>query len=301
MQHILNKFIYYLICCGISYASAQIQGSVEIKADTIALGNPFQIKGWVKYSTSDKLIYPDTANSFKPYEFIRYEATSIQQGKFKIDSFLYELRSFETAPTQIISLKFLSLTGRDTAGFIYLKDSFQLASRLPLKRDSLTVISHTDILTIAPPPDYTGWLLIILIAVFIIGLTSYLLYKPILKYLAKRKILIEFDKVKNSIKSLPSDSPEEYIYQLNRQTRAYLSDGLPLRLESLTTTELKRIDFPNHLTPEAHQFLLKISNLADEIIYANQTLQPTGFDNLKTEAIHLLQIKKHQLIRAIQL
>lgn len=284
-----------------SYASAQIQGGIQVEADTVALGNPFRVKGWIQYPPTDKLIYPDTVNSFKPYEFIRTQVSSYQQGKFQIDSFFYELRSFEILPTQIISLRFLSITGKDTVGMIDLVDSFQFASRLPEKRDSLTVSAHTDILTIQTPPDYTGWLLLILISVFIAGLTIFLLYKPVLKYLARRKIQKDFDSVSHLIKSLSLDSPEEYIYQLNRQTRNYFSTGLPLRLESLSTPELQQIHFPNQIAPDVHEFLLKISILADEIIHAHQSGKNSRLEELKNEAIAHLQNKKQQLIREIQL
>lgn len=302
MQHILNKYIFWLLIYGLSnQVSAQLQGEMQLLADTTALGYPVQVKGWIKYNRNQKVIFPDTSQAFKPYEYIRKELSSNTIGSNQVDSFFYEFRSFEIAPKQILSLPFILLSKKDTLKTLILKDSFKLISRLPENKDSLQVKAHEDLLAVHAPPDYSGWLLLILIGILLLGLTVYFAYKPILKYLAKRKIQSEFNQIRKKIESLSPDSQEEFIYSLNQLFRSYYSNNLPIRLESLSTPELKKIQFPNQLVSEDLQFLLKLSTLADSIIYAGQT--PISFqgEELKQNALQLLLRKKHQLVEEIRI
>jgi hypothetical protein len=302
MQHILNKYIFLLLIFGLSnQASAQLQGEMQLLADTVALGNPAQVKGWVKYNRNQKVVFPDTSQAFKPYEYIRKELSSFTVGSNQVDSFIYEFRSFEIAPKQILSLTFLLLSKQDTLKTLILKDSFKLISRLPENKDSLTVIAHEDLLTVNAPPDYSGWLLLILIGILMLGLAAYFAYKPILKYLAKRKIYIEFNQMRKKIESLSPDSQEEFIYSLNHLFRSYYSSNLPIQLGSLSTPELKKIQFPHQLASEDLQFLLKISIMADSIIYAGQKNITFQGEELKKNALQLLLRKKNQLIEEIRI
>jgi hypothetical protein len=302
MQHILNKFIFFWLFCGLfNQASAQLKGEMQLLADTVALGNPIQVKGWIKYNSNQKVIFPDTSQAFKPYEYIRKELSTTSIGSNQVDSFFYEFRSFEIASRQILSLPFILISKQDTLKTLMLKDSFKLISRLPENRDSLKVQAHEDLVEVNAPPDYSGWLLLILIGILLLGLTAYFAYKPILKHLAKRKIQLEFNQIRKKIESLSPDSQEEFIYSLNHLFRSYYSKNLPIRLESLSTPELKKIQFPNQLVSEDHQFLLKLATLADSIIYAGQTPLTFPGEELKKNTLQLLLRKKHQLVQEIRI
>lgn len=274
---------------------------MRIQGDTIPLGRPFEVQVVVSYPKGATLLTPDTAQAFKPYEFMSLTRSSGKSGIRTSDTLLYRIRSFETYPRQILSLDFRLSQNGDTQS-LTLTDSFQLASRLPAKLnpgDSLTTNFHLDLLPIHLPPDYSGMLLMVLVVVVILGLTAYFLYTPVRRWWARRKLHRAFSLVQQEVQTLDPGDAESFLYRLNRLVREYLSSGSPYHLESLSTSELKSLHPGTFLSREDQQFLIQLAAMTDQVVYAGEAGNPP-LTELRQTALQCMKTRLNQLIREVQ-
>lgn len=79
---------------------------------------------YYRHSSNLEVIFPDSASSFAPFEFISKTFFSTRtQGTISTDSAVYVIRTFDIAPVQRLQVPLLILQGKDTLQINPLADS----------------------------------------------------------------------------------------------------------------------------------------------------------------------------------
>lgn len=125
--------------------------------DTIEIGKPFQYALSVRHRPTVDVLFPDTARHFSPFLVRDIAIFSTKTGsKGSLDSSVYTLISFETAPTQTLRVPvFLLRSPTDCTVVFSNRDTVRLRERIQTMRpDTLRLSTHTEVVSLRQQMNY---------------------------------------------------------------------------------------------------------------------------------------------------
>lgn len=152
--------------------------------DSIDIGRPFQYALTYRHPPTADLLFPDTANQFKPYHVQKVALFTTRTSgtgfnAVSVDSAVYTLLSFETDSAQLLRVPIRLINATDCTDLFTQTDTVFLRSQLrpaptdPTDYTSLTVVSETKLAPVQQQFNYP------VLGLFVAGLmlASGLLYR----------------------------------------------------------------------------------------------------------------------------
>jgi hypothetical protein len=178
------KSFLVFICLLSVYAPGNAQTNASVRTtgrfltDTIKVGMPVRYALSSRHPAATQVIFPDTAFSFRPFEWIskRYFPTRTDSSGLSIDSAVYTLVSFQLEDYQRLALPVYVVQKQDCTAVFAAPDSVFL-KRLLTPQDVLPRLrTNTELASVPQQTNYplfagvvTGVTLVVLILYFFFG------------------------------------------------------------------------------------------------------------------------------------
>ena len=287
--------IVWAICLLLSGLNGFGQNSINAElgflTDTMSLGKAVSLRMVVEHPADVAIIFPDRRSDFQPFELMRIDAEPTRTvNGVSLDAVTYQIRSFASRLEQSVSLYVGTVEGQDTSWQQLNSGPILRVPRLSPEADQPSFRMQKDWVSLAEPPNYTLWLILLSAAGLLIAAAIYFLRKPVRRILAERGLVNEWNQTKRSIRRITSLSDQRILFdELNTLWKSYLDPEEALALRTMTTTELKdvvlRIRF---LNAEQQQTLLQTARSGDQVIYAGKRFSPAEAKRFCTQVLNVL-------------
>jgi hypothetical protein len=295
---ILKLVMAGLCVMGLTAQAQAIKVRGQILADSIKIGKPFPYSLAVEYPSEIRLLFPDSAFRFTPFEFAdkQYFPTVTTNGISK-DSAVYYLETYEVDSLQSLALPIFVLTDSDSTAVFADPDQVWLHHLVTMALDSidepkLPLKVNTQY---EPVPSNFNYVVAGLIGavVFVLLIIAWIIFgKRIVQSLKIRRMRKAFDafaqKFAHQVESMKTNYSPAVAEQSLVLWKQYLEtlEGRPLT--KFSSTEI--------VQATGHDILRMPLNTVDRLIYAGE--KPQSFDafyDLKSYSEDRFQQKLQEL------
>ncbi|MEM7374725.1 MAG: hypothetical protein AAF587_39400 [Bacteroidota bacterium] len=278
--------ILLFICAFLLFGHSQAQevlAILEFDTDTVSLGRPVPLHLSISHPEDIVVVFPVGKKEFEPFELAgrKVEPTLTDEG-LSVDAVTYQLRTFDLAPKQAVSLSYAYVVGKDTIREIVRSDSLRLNFQVHTDPDAGAFQTIDGVLPLSPPPNYGLWTMLGVMLLILLGALAVLLRRPIDRYLRLQRLKQEWMEVRKQLKRLGQHSNQTYqLDQMNHLWKGYIDPDDAMGFLSMTTTELKNnLPLLMFLTRSQKDILLQAAMAGDKVIYANEQIPKDEVDSL---------------------
>ena len=232
--------------------SQEVKVRGKFLEDSVKIGNPVAYSLSASYPSKLQVLFPDSLNNFKPFEYDRrnYFPTITKNG-LSYDSAVYWVSSFEIDRIQYLSIPVLQLSEGDTLFYRPLIDSVFLAlsskavpenippAELPLKSD--TAYRTVDLLF-----NYPAFITAIGITVAMLIAVWIIFGKRIRQWWQRRKLMKGFKEFEESfqqiIENIRKSGGIKEAEEAIRLWKRYLEDLADIPYTKYTTREIAALE-----------------------------------------------------------
>jgi hypothetical protein len=169
-------FLSLFLCKNVAQAqssAAAIAPVGKFLKDSVKVGEPVQFSLSIKHSIDSQVLFPDSMYDFSPFEYLdRNYFPTRSNDSTSLDSIVYTLATFETEPTQALSLPAFILTGKDSLPVYSNPASVKLVAAVKVVPKEFQLESNADLMPIKKQVNYPY----ILIGLGILLVLCYLLF-----------------------------------------------------------------------------------------------------------------------------
>lgn len=294
--------LFHLAVAGVAQ-QAQPQVRLTFGQDSVALGERVELTLEITHAPTTQVLFPSRRKDFLPFEYVRsQQPTQVNvAGQIK-ESVIYEVRTFDLAPQQAVTLPYQYQSESDTVKAMVRSDSVILAERIPELSDTLKYRLDPNLYDLVEEEENSLIWWAVIGGIVALSLLVWLLRRPVTYLLARRTLLTDWQQVRRQVQRLEKEEDQRRLFdELSRLWKHWMDPEDRFGLPSMTTTELEsRLPQLTHLTPGQRAILLQASRDADRTIYAGQQLDRPTISQLIHSLIEVMQIeykRRDKLVR----
>ncbi len=294
--------LFHLAVAGVAQPP-QPQVRLSFEQDSVALGERVELTFEVTHDPKTQVLFPSRRKDFLPFDFVRsQQPTQEQVGERVRESLVYEIRTFDLASRQAVTLPYQYQSEADTINAQVRSDSVILAERILELSDTLKYRLAPNLYDLVKEEDHSLIWLAGVGGLLALGLLIWILRRPVAYLLARRNLLTEWQQVRRQVQRLEKVEDQRHLFdELSRLWKHWMDPEDRFGLPSMTTTELEsRLPQLAHLTPGQRAILLQASRDADRTIYAGQQLDRPTILQLIHSLVEVMQIeykRRDKLVR----
>ncbi len=263
-----------------------VRATLEALDKQIMVGKPFRAQLEVVHPADMVVIFPDTGGGFAPFELQRRspEPTRTEDG-ISIDFAMYNLWTWEVDSLQYLQLPIGYIKGEDTLYLLSNSEQLNFVPTLPMDNDSLAFKRIENLAPVGEPVEWGFWAAFFAVLIILLGIGARLLYKPIRKWLRRRRIEREWKRYQLKLQKVQGhlSQPETYLLELAKVWKGYFDRDWKRGLGSLSTRELvDELKGMESITQDNKSTLYQLNRTADRVTYGGEQLpepELTGYYN----------------------
>ncbi len=299
---IIGLWCFFLPCLAMTQETSFPIGEAPdgtVRADLKALdkeimvGKPFRAQLEVTHPADMVVIFPDTNGGFAPFEMkSKSPKPTRTKGDISVDFVLYDLWSWEVDSLQYLQLPVSYIKGDDTLTLLSNAEELAFISILPEDNDSLAFKRIENIAQVSEPVNLVMWGFSILLLVALLSILLGMLYKPVRKWLRRKKIDREWKRYYGRLQKVPGYLPNQgtFLLELAKVWKAYFDREWKYGLGSLSTKELaKELDEMEQVAMEDRSILFQLNHSADNVTYGGIQLQGSELDGYFTKVGRIME------------
>lgn len=268
-------WIIALLLMGNAVAAQEVVATLTARQTKVQVGRPFEIELSVRHPERTVVVFPDSAKDFKPYEVHSGKPipTHTDAG-ISEDVKIYRLYTWEIDSVQRLQFPARYITPKgDTATVLSNEVLVEFLPTIHHYSDTLKVRVIENVAEIREPINWMAWGIIFSASLLLLLLLGFIFFKPVTKWLRRRRIYHEFRRYLRDLESLRTLGGDQSAFypRLNRIWRNYFDRDWYLALGAMTTSELKEALTRLDVLDDADRKLLEsLSEATDMVLYAGR-------------------------------
>ncbi len=269
----------------------QTKVSLSWLQDSIAIGKIARVSLVAKHPENVLIAFPDSNLDFLPYTYREVQTfpTKTENG-ISTDSAIYSILSFEIDSLQKIKLPIYEISSQGDSTQVWSnEDQILFSSLVPNPDPKLAFRPNANLAQLPFEVNWLALLIFVLIfSIIFIGLI-FAMRTPIKKYLRKRKLKKEWNKVLLEWKkTIENKNEAELLRNINFLFKNWLQPDFELYLASLTPSELNKYFQNNNLLNADNKVnIIEASKLEEKIYFAGEK---TSIENIQVIYMKLYEI-----------